>query len=151
MFYFAEKAGGIRATGFTGSISWKDWICAVKDLEEIEAVPIVWIGLSFPVLISAGAWRPPRGFRSWSAIWWKQVSGFNCSRRGPVDNFSRKCLGIYPDKSIKGEDVVSFIKHVTCLNKARPNRIQVDNGSEHSMSDSSQKPWINGPTIIKSC
>ena len=68
-----------------------------------------------------------------------------------VDNFSRKCLGIYPDKSIKGEDVVSFIKHVTCLNKARPNRIQVDNGSEHSMSDSSQKPWINGPTIIKSC
>ena len=67
-----------------------------------------------------------------------------------VDNFSRKCLGIYPGKSIKGEEVVSIMEHITCLNNAIPDRIQVDNGSEHSMSDSSQKPWINGPTITKS-
>ncbi|MEM9856508.1 MAG: DDE-type integrase/transposase/recombinase [Bacteroidota bacterium] len=47
-----------------------------------------------------------------------------------VDNYSRKCLGIYPSKSIKGEDVISFMEHTTCLNKAVPDRIQEDNCSE---------------------
>ncbi len=47
-----------------------------------------------------------------------------------VDNFSRKCLGIYPGKSIKGEDVVSFMQHLAQINNTLPKRIQVDNGSE---------------------
>lgn len=47
-----------------------------------------------------------------------------------VDNFSRKCLAIHADQSIKGSDVVSVMSQVVLSNGQKPERIQVDNGSE---------------------
>ena len=47
-----------------------------------------------------------------------------------VDNFSRKCLAIQVEQSIKGMDVVEVIERVKQENGAVPQRIQVDNGSE---------------------
>lgn len=47
-----------------------------------------------------------------------------------VDNFSRKCLAIYPGQSIKGEDVVQEMERLRHLHNTTPERIQVDNGSE---------------------
>lgn len=47
-----------------------------------------------------------------------------------VDNFSRKCLAIFPGKSIRGDDVVDIVDHIQQQEQALPNRIQVDNGSE---------------------
>lgn len=43
-----------------------------------------------------------------------------------VDNFSRECLAIHVNKSIKADDVVGVIQRL----KAAPKRVQVDNGSE---------------------
>lgn len=47
-----------------------------------------------------------------------------------VDNFSRKCLAIHADQSIKGSDVVSVMNQVVHGYGHLPERIQVDNGSE---------------------
>lgn len=47
-----------------------------------------------------------------------------------IDNYTRKCLGICVDQSIKGEQVVEFIELLKTRQKAVPERIQVDNGSE---------------------
>lgn len=47
-----------------------------------------------------------------------------------VDNFSRKCLAIYPGKSIKGHDVVEVVERLKVEKGFIPDRIQVDNGSE---------------------
>jgi putative transposase len=47
-----------------------------------------------------------------------------------VDNYSRKYLDIHPDQRIKGEDVVHIMDKLTYLHNAKPERIQVDNGSE---------------------
>lgn len=47
-----------------------------------------------------------------------------------VDNFSRKCIEIYPNQSIKGQDVVNVLDHLKYDQKIVPKRIQVDNGSE---------------------
>jgi putative transposase len=47
-----------------------------------------------------------------------------------LDNYSRKCLGILVGQSIKGEQVVDFINHITTRENGIPKRIQVDNGSE---------------------
>lgn len=44
-----------------------------------------------------------------------------------MDDYSLECLGIYPDKSVKGEDVVCFMEQITRLNETAPERIQVDN------------------------
>jgi putative transposase len=52
-----------------------------------------------------------------------------------VDNFSRKCLGIYAGQSIKGSDVVAMMERITSERNAKPNRIQVDNGSEFISKD----------------
>ena len=46
-----------------------------------------------------------------------------------VDNFSRECLGIWVDQSIRGEDVVKFIKRISC-NRGVPERVFLDNGPE---------------------
>ena len=43
-----------------------------------------------------------------------------------VDNWSRECMAIHVDGSIKGEDVVGVIESLS----RKPKRIQVDNGSE---------------------
>lgn len=47
-----------------------------------------------------------------------------------VDNFSRECLAITVDHSLKGEDVVSTMVKIAFLLGRKPARIQVDNGSE---------------------
>lgn len=47
-----------------------------------------------------------------------------------VDNYSRKCLVIHADQSIKGEDVVDQMEAICSQEKAYPKRIKVDNGSE---------------------
>lgn len=47
-----------------------------------------------------------------------------------VDNFSRKCLAIHPQQSIKGHDVVEVMETIKNKGEGLPKRIQVDNGSE---------------------
>lgn len=47
-----------------------------------------------------------------------------------VDNYSRKCLAIHSDKSIKGDQVVQVMEGLKILEGKTPDRIQVDNGSE---------------------
>lgn len=47
-----------------------------------------------------------------------------------VDNYSRRCLAIYADQSIKGHDVASVVEHASQMAGRSPDRIQVDNGSE---------------------
>ena len=46
-----------------------------------------------------------------------------------VDNFSRECLAIEAGVSIRGEDVVEIMDRLV-LERAVPDRIQCDNGSE---------------------
>ena len=46
-----------------------------------------------------------------------------------VDNYSRKCLAIYADQGIKGEQVVAVMEQVTQEN-GFPRNIRVDNVSE---------------------
>lgn len=47
-----------------------------------------------------------------------------------VDNFSRECLGITVDHSLKGEDVVATMSEIYQALGRKPERIKVDNGSE---------------------
>ena len=47
-----------------------------------------------------------------------------------VDNFSRKCLAIYADSSIKGDDVRATLARMVTRFGQLPERFQVDNGSE---------------------
>lgn len=47
-----------------------------------------------------------------------------------VNNFSRRCLAIHSDQSIKGSDVTDIVSQICHLSGRRPTRIQVDNGSE---------------------
>jgi len=47
-----------------------------------------------------------------------------------VDNYSRKCIAIHTQQSIKGDDVVSVLDRIKEVDGYKPERIQVDNGSE---------------------
>jgi putative transposase len=47
-----------------------------------------------------------------------------------VDNFSRECLDIFVDRSIKGKNVVQVLDRLRLFEGRSPQRIQVDNGSE---------------------
>jgi putative transposase len=47
-----------------------------------------------------------------------------------VDNFSRECLNITVDHSLKGEDVVNVMCYINQKYRRIPQRIKVDNGSE---------------------
>ena len=47
-----------------------------------------------------------------------------------VDNFSRRCLAIHADQSIKGSDVREIVSRISARAGQAPERIQVDNGSE---------------------
>lgn len=46
-----------------------------------------------------------------------------------VDNFSRECLGIWVDQSIRSEDVVKFIRRIS-WHRGVPERVFLDNGPE---------------------
>jgi putative transposase len=47
-----------------------------------------------------------------------------------VHNFSRECLAITVDHSLKGDDVVDTMKMIYEKTRRKPCRIKVDNGSE---------------------
>jgi len=47
-----------------------------------------------------------------------------------VDNYSRTCLAIWVDRSIRGGDVVATMNRIKARHGTTPDRIQVDNGSE---------------------
>lgn len=47
-----------------------------------------------------------------------------------VDYFSRRCLAIRADQSIKGADVTAVVAQISARAGRTPDRIQVDNGSE---------------------
>lgn len=47
-----------------------------------------------------------------------------------VDNFSRECLMIHVDISIRGPEVVELMERIKNKRRQVPKRIQVDNGSE---------------------
>lgn len=46
-----------------------------------------------------------------------------------VDNFSRECLGIWVEQSIRSEDVVKFMKRISWI-RGIPERVFLDNGPE---------------------
>lgn len=52
-----------------------------------------------------------------------------------VDNFSRECLDIFVDRSIKGKDVVDVLERLRIFEGRSPERIQIDNGSEFISKD----------------
>jgi putative transposase len=52
-----------------------------------------------------------------------------------VDNFSRKCMAIHADQSIKGADVVEILENLKTQKGEIPERIQVDNGTEFISKD----------------
>ncbi len=47
-----------------------------------------------------------------------------------VDNFGKKCSGLFASQHIKGSDVVGYLETAVQREGAMPERIQVDNGSE---------------------
>ena len=47
-----------------------------------------------------------------------------------VDNYSRKCIDIYVDQGIKGDQVVEVLESIRIKKRIVPKRIRVDNGSE---------------------
>lgn len=61
-----------------------------------------------------------------------------------VDNFSRKCLAIHVDSSIKGSDVTDIVNRISERYGQTQDRIQVDNGSEF-ISKALDHYWIIGP------
>ena len=64
-----------------------------------------------------------------------------------VDNFSRECLTIHVDHSIKGEQVVASMETMRLFAKRVPNRIQVDNGSEFISKALDRWAYENGVTL----
>lgn len=47
-----------------------------------------------------------------------------------VDNYSKKCPGLYAEQQVKGADVVEFLNYLKQVEGCAPERLQVDNGSE---------------------
>lgn len=47
-----------------------------------------------------------------------------------VDNFSRECLAITVGQNIRGDQVAEVMEGLKRMDGRRPERIQVDNGSE---------------------
>jgi putative transposase len=65
-----------------------------------------------------------------------------------VDNFSRQCLSIHVDQSIKGGQVVEIMMEgLKYLEGRCPQRIQVDNGSEFISKELDQWAYVNKVTL----
>jgi putative transposase len=64
-----------------------------------------------------------------------------------VDNFSRECLAIHVDMSIKGHDVVDCMNALKSIDKRCPVRIQVDNGSEFISKSMDRWAYENHVTL----
>ncbi len=63
-----------------------------------------------------------------------------------VDNFSRECLGIMVDQSLKGDHVVALLNEVV-RRRGRPVRIQADNGPEFVSLSLDRWAYENGVTL----
>ncbi|WP_350354196.1 integrase catalytic domain-containing protein [Fodinibius sediminis] len=57
-----------------------------------------------------------------------------------VENFSRICLGIHADSSIKGMDVTGIMERIYCQIGQLPIRIQVNNSSDFTSKILDQWP-----------
>jgi putative transposase len=64
-----------------------------------------------------------------------------------VDNFSRECLAIHVDHSVKADQVVSAMEALRLFAFRSPNRIQVDNGSEFISKALDKWAYENGVTL----
>lgn len=64
-----------------------------------------------------------------------------------VDNFSRRCLAIHADQSIKGSDVTDIVTRISWLCGQTPDRIQVDNGSEFISKALDKWAYDHGVTL----
>lgn len=64
-----------------------------------------------------------------------------------VDNYSRRCLAIQVDQSLKGTDVVAVLEHLRVTEGIVPKRIQTDNGSEFIGKDMDRWAYENGVTM----
>lgn len=64
-----------------------------------------------------------------------------------VDNFSRECLTIHAEKSLKGEDVVGMMEALRVLDNRLPVRIQTDNCSEFISKSLDKRAYENGVTM----
>lgn len=59
-----------------------------------------------------------------------------------VDNFTRESLGLYAAQSIKGDDVVGVLDKIIA-HRGKPQRIQVDNGSEFTSKSMDLWAYLN--------
>lgn len=64
-----------------------------------------------------------------------------------VDNYSRKCIAIHTQQSIKGDDVVSVLDRIKEVDGYKPERIQVDNGSEFISKALDKWAYANAVTL----
>lgn len=64
-----------------------------------------------------------------------------------VDNFSRECLAIHADQSLKGGDVRNVIERICARIGHSPDRIQVDNGGEFISKIMDQWAYDNSVTL----
>jgi putative transposase len=64
-----------------------------------------------------------------------------------VDNYSRKCLAIHADQSIKGSDVTGIVARIAWKCGHTPERIQVDNGSEFISKALDKWAYDHGVTL----
>ncbi|PXW39542.1 integrase-like protein [Klebsiella oxytoca] len=64
-----------------------------------------------------------------------------------MDNFSRECLAIHAEKSLKGEGVISVMDALRVLDNRLPVLIQTDNGSEFFSKSLDKWAYENGVTM----
>ncbi len=64
-----------------------------------------------------------------------------------VDNFSRECIAITVDHSLKGKDVVNTMTVIYELTGRKPERIQADNGSEFISKVMDKWAYEHGVTL----
>lgn len=64
-----------------------------------------------------------------------------------VDNFSSECLETHLDHAIKGQQVVSGLEWLRLFSGRKPQRIQVDNGSELTSKALNRWAYENNVTL----
>ena len=64
-----------------------------------------------------------------------------------VDNFSRQCLAIHADQSIRGSDVTEVVARICAQRGQTPERIQADNGSEFISQALDRWAYDHGVTL----
>ena len=64
-----------------------------------------------------------------------------------VDNYSRQCLAIHADASIRGDHVTEVVSAICARHGQAPDRIQVDNGSEFISKALDKWAYDHGVTL----